>query len=88
MINWNKLPEDVVLGAHKIARRARELDLCVDTIEAEMDICAVGSQMKLDYNAWYKADDFNFAHDFCGIQKNINRETGKLENCFLPRFAR
>lgn len=33
------------------------------------------------------ADDFNFAHDVGGIRRHINRTTGKLENCFLPRFA-
>lgn len=33
------------------------------------------------------ADDFNFAHDVFGIERHINRRTGKLQNCFLPRFA-
>lgn len=27
-------------------------------------------------------------HDMRGILRHINRETGKLENFFLPRFAR
>ena len=31
--------------------------------------------------------DFNFAHDVGGIITNINRNTGKLENCFLPICA-
>lgn len=34
-----------------------------------------------------KAPDFDFAHDICGIRKNINRQTGVIENCFLPRCA-
>ena len=34
------------------------------------------------------ADDFNFAHDIGGIAKNINRETGKIENFFRPRFGK
>ncbi len=32
------------------------------------------------------ADDFNFAHDIFGLLRHLNRDTGKLENCFLPRF--
>ncbi|OGP23908.1 MAG: hypothetical protein A2X99_05760 [Deltaproteobacteria bacterium GWB2_55_19] len=34
-----------------------------------------------------KADSLNFAHDMFGIQRHLDRKTGKLENCFLPRFA-
>jgi hypothetical protein len=33
------------------------------------------------------ADDFNFAHDVFGIRRHINRQTGQLEDCFLPRYA-
>lgn len=33
------------------------------------------------------ADDFNFAHDVAGIRRHIDRTTGKLMDCFLPRFA-
>lgn len=33
------------------------------------------------------ADDFNFAHDVAGIRRHIDRTTGKLLDCFLPRFA-
>ena len=34
-----------------------------------------------------KADDFNFAHDIGGINRNLNHETYQLDNCFIPRFA-
>ena len=33
------------------------------------------------------ANDFNFFHEVCGIRENLNRETGALQNFFLPRFA-
>jgi hypothetical protein len=33
------------------------------------------------------ADDANFAHDVFGIRRHLNRETGKLEDCFCPRYA-
>lgn len=33
------------------------------------------------------ADNFNFGHDVAGILGHLNRQTGELEDCFLPRFA-
>ncbi len=33
------------------------------------------------------ADDMDFRHDFIGIQCNMNRETGRIENLFVPRFS-
>ena len=58
-------------------------------MDAEMDITAVhanGRPLRLQDLAL--ADDFNYAHDVFGIRRHLNRETGELENCFLPRFSR
>lgn len=33
------------------------------------------------------ADDFNFSHDVFGIRRYLNRETGELGSCFVPRYA-
>ena len=33
------------------------------------------------------ADDFNFSHDVFGIRRHLNRKTGELCGCFVPRFA-
>lgn len=35
----------------------------------------------------HEFDDSNFIHDVAGIYRNLNRSSGKLENCFLPRCA-
>lgn len=52
-----------------------------------MDIEAVHcNDAKLDFERLRDADDFNFTHDIVGIARHLNRETGKLENHFLPRF--
>lgn len=32
------------------------------------------------------ADNFNFVHDVIGIWRHLNRETGRLEDLFSPRF--
>ena len=34
-----------------------------------------------------EADAANFSHDVFGILRHINRETGQLEDSFVPRFA-
>ena len=33
------------------------------------------------------ADRTNFIHDVFGIMRHIDRETGQLGNCFVPRYA-
>ena len=54
--------------------------------DADMDITATHANgCRLDLDRLAAADDFNFAHDVFGIRRHLNRETGKLENCFLPR---
>ena len=41
----------------------------------------------LDLDRLLAADDFNFTHDVWGIHRHIDRTTGRLRDCFLPRFA-
>jgi hypothetical protein len=53
-----------------------------------MDITATHANgTPLDLGGLANADDHNFSHDLFGIARHINRETGKLEGCFVPRFA-
>ena len=33
------------------------------------------------------ADDFNFSHDVFGILRYIDRKTGEMRDCFVPRFS-
>ena len=87
MINWDATQEDMVI-IHKIAKRGFCKQLYADNIALSMDISAThlnGCPMKL--KEWLAADDFNFFHDIYGIYNNLDRKTGKLKNCFLPRFA-
>lgn len=32
------------------------------------------------------AEANDFAHDILGIRRHLDRETGKLQDCFLPRY--
>jgi hypothetical protein len=56
--------------------------------DIEMDIECVHQTTPLRLDELLAADDFNFAHDLFGIAEHLNRETRKLENCFVPRFAK
>jgi hypothetical protein len=76
----------------RIAQRAVQLAAAYDFEysykDAEMDITATHANgNRLDLEAMIEADSFNFAHDVFGIRRHLNRNTGKLENCFRPRFS-
>ena len=78
--------------AAKIARRAVKLSKAhggdYEQQDAVMDLDAChsnGCPLKLE--ALLEADDFNFAHDVFGIRRHLDRSTGELGGCFLPRFA-
>jgi len=60
-----------------------------DFIDMMMDITAVHlNDCRLDLPKLLAADDFNFYHDIFGIAQYIDRTTGKLKDCFLPRSAK
>lgn len=60
----------------------------IDEISLLMDLDAVHSNgTPIDLQKLLNADDFNLAHDIFGIMNNIDRRTGKLQNCFLPRCS-
>ena len=91
MIQWNATKDEFLL-INKIADRAvkmaEEVGRNYPKADALMDIEAChsnGCPLKLAELA--DAPDFDFAHDVFGIYRHIDRRTGKLGNCFLPRFA-
>jgi len=90
-INWNmsKHKFELIL---KIAVRARELTKDTeiharkDTLEMDVAACHLnGCPLRLQ--ELLDADNGNFAHDVFGIQKYIDRKTGKLMDCFDPRYS-
>lgn len=93
MIEWNATKEECQIIS-KIVDRAREIDnstgteTLFDGMLLTMDIEAVhcnGTPIKLQ--ELLSADDSNFAHDVFGIRRHIDRTTGKLLDCFSPRFS-
>jgi len=53
-----------------------------------MDLAAVHHRTPLNLEALAVASDFELAHDVGGIRRHLNRRTGELEDCFVPRFLR
>lgn len=62
--------------------------ITVDPMDIHMDLSATHYNCPLDLIKMSQADDFNMIHDVTGIARHLNRKTGELENCFLPRCAK
>lgn len=72
----------------EIVKRADAMNMLMfDRMSLMMDIEAVHAEIGLKLDELLNADDMNFTHDIVGIQKNLDRESKKLQNFFLPRYA-
>ncbi len=77
-----------ILQLAEIAARAERLGISrTDRLTSVLDMDLADKHWHLRLNDWLNADDFNFAHDFVGIQNHIDRETKSFDNRFVPRFA-
>lgn len=77
----------------EIARRANAKALAAGIeypiLDAEMDITAAHANgCPLNLEKLLASDEITFSHDVFGIRQHLNRETGKIEDCFLPRCSR
>lgn len=68
------------LGVSKNLQRSK-VGIMMDLEAAHCNGCILRLDDLLD------ANDGEFMHDLIGIQTNLNRETGELTNCFVPRFS-
>jgi hypothetical protein len=60
----------------------------IDRTALIMDITACHCNgCNLNLHGLLTADEFNLGHDVGGIRQYIDRSTGKMTNCFLPRFS-
>ena len=91
-INWDCSREDfdvisdIADRALNLAKehglwKPKKMEFVMDLVACHMNGCP------LDLFRLLVSDEGNFGHDIFGIRKHINRENGKLEGCFLPRFA-
>ena len=91
MIGWTCTKEECQIVA-RIAGRAyqiaQEVGVEYPKIGIIMDVEAChcnGNPLRLD--DLHNAEKEDFAHDVFGIRANIDRTTGKLLNCFSPRYS-
>jgi len=87
-INWNemKTTKDEYGIIAKIAERATKT-VKRDHMSIMMDIEVVHNSVGLRLSDLLAAPNFDFLHDVCGIISNLDRYTGELLNCFLPRYS-
>jgi riboflavin transporter FmnP len=77
----------------KIAKRAQEevftpAGVSISTGTIMMDLELVHANFTLDLPSFSEAQGYDFFHDIAGIYRHMNRRSGELEGCFLPRFAK
>ncbi len=86
-LNWNATKDE-----HKLIRviaerinaqypRMLKMGMMMDIESVHCNGC------KLRLPELSKANDGDLFHDVIGIYKHLNRRTGKLENCFSPRYS-
>ena len=90
-MEFAKLTEDEDKAVERIIERAavmeREYGSKLDRLSLRMDLEATHAKCPLDLKRLAEFPDFDFAHDIYGIMGHLNRKTGELENCFVPRCA-
>lgn len=74
--------------AERAVALAASMGLDWNKRDALMDIMAAHDAIPLKLDDLLAADNSNFAHDVFGINRHLNRQTLRIEDCFLPRFAR
>ena len=82
--------DEIKLISKIVGRAMREHpDLNIDKQSLEMDIEAVHcNDCPIDLPRLLAIESPHFGHDVFGIQRFIDRNTGKLTQCFLPRTHR
>jgi len=79
--------ETIAAIARRAQRMFRNAGVERDYLDCMMDIEAAHMDCGLKLEELAEADKFNFSHDVGGIANHLDRETGKLKDCFLPRYA-
>lgn len=91
-----KTTKEETAAIGKLARLAsemgKEFGIQYSVMDANMDLTAChanGNLLDLDRMVGEIIADGgrNLGHDFFGIRRHINRQTGQLEGCFVPRFS-
>lgn len=69
-------------------KKAAEFGQTIDRLTLDMDISAACADVPLDLPKLLAFGETDFVHDVWGIRHHIDRTTGKLGSCFMPRCAK
>jgi len=90
-ISWTISKEEQPLIrdiAARAVKLAKQYGVAVTQLEMSMDITACHANgQPLNLAELLASDDGNFGHDVFGISRHLDRDTGKLQDFFTPRFA-
>ena len=88
MIDWSKGTKTEIMLCSRIAKLAVNIAGFGKVSQLVMSLQAChthGCALRLKELITARPSDL--MHDVFGIHSNINKNNGKLENCFVPRFA-
>jgi hypothetical protein len=93
--DWSKITKEetavvdaIVQRYETEAEKLKALPKSFKRINLSMDIAAAHIALPIDLDRLLAADSTTFMHDIGGISRHINRDTGELGGCFVPRTAR
>ena len=80
------LIEKIVMRAfrHFSKGERRQVELAMNELHRDLVMVHCNS-CSLDLQRLLDAGEFDFIHDINGIEHYLDRETGELTECFLPR---
>ena len=91
MLNWTSDATAMKVMAEicqRTTHMAEDAGISYPHLDAIMDLDACHSNgCPLKLQELLETDDGNFAHDVFGIRSHIDRRTGQLQDCFIPRYA-
>jgi hypothetical protein len=90
MTTQQKYPYQTMLAiCERLEGMATQMGIDIgERIDRMIDLEKAWENTGLDLDGLLAATDADFAHDLFGIIRHMNRHTGKLGHCFVPRYAR
>ena len=88
MIKWENVSKEDYKTISKIVNRITGMYPTIDKMSANMDLSAAHATTPINLVKLLTSSDFDLLHDVAGIFDNLDRETGELKNCFVPRSCR
>lgn len=82
IVNCCKRYEGIISDIEEAHENYKRKNLIMDLTACHANGCELDFDKLLN-----KFDDFNFIHDIIGISNHMDRTTGQLQDCFLPRCA-